>query len=52
VVRAANQGRVVGVSDADLRQILRACGVLREHMRGVVTANGKSWETGYEEAHR
>ncbi len=51
LVRAANQGRVTGPSIGDLKQLLRACEALREHIKGLVNANRDSWE-GYEEAHR
>ncbi len=52
IVRAANQGRTVGIGAGDLRQILRACEALREHVKGLVNANAESWETGHEETHR
>jgi hypothetical protein len=52
IARAANQGRTTGPSVADLKQLLRACEVLREHVKGLVNANRDSWETGYEKAHR
>jgi hypothetical protein len=53
IARAANQGGVTTVpSTADLRQLLRACEALREHVKGLVNANRNSWEMGHEEAHR
>src|SRR5262249_49465168 len=52
LARAANQGRSSGPSGADLKQYLRICEALREHVKGIVMANRKSWETGNEEAHR
>jgi mobilization protein NikA len=42
LTRAANQGRVTGPSGADFRQYLRICEALRELVKGIVTANGKS----------
>lgn len=46
IARAANQGRVVGPSVADLKHLLRACEALREHIKGLVNANTASWEMG------
>src|SRR5437016_3525145 len=51
IARAANQtGRPSGPSVADLRHILRACEVLRDHVKGLVNSNTTSWETGHVEA--
>jgi hypothetical protein len=50
IARAANQGRVTGPSVADLKQLLRVCEVMRDHVKGLVNTNRDSWETGYEEA--
>jgi hypothetical protein len=52
IARAANQGRTTGASVDDLKQLLRACGALREHFKALVNANRDSWELGREEAHR
>jgi Bacterial mobilisation protein (MobC) len=53
IARVANQTeRVNGPSVGDLRQLLRACEVLRDHVKGLIRANTDSWETGYAEAHR
>jgi hypothetical protein len=53
IARVANQGgRLSGPNAGDLRQILRACEALRDHVKGLVNANAASWENGREEAHR
>jgi len=52
IARAANQGRSTVPGVADLKQLLRACEALREHVKGLVNANRDSWELGHEEAHR
>jgi len=53
IARVANQtGRVNGPSGQDLRALLRACEALRDHVKGLIRANGASWESGYAEACR
>ncbi len=48
IARAANQGeRVTGPGLDDLRAILRVCEGLRDHVKGLLAANLKSWEQGY-----
>jgi hypothetical protein len=48
IARAANQGeRVSGPSREDLKAILRVCEGLRDHVKGLLSANIKSWEQGY-----
>jgi hypothetical protein len=48
IARAANQGeRASGPSREDLRAILRVCEGLRDHVKGLLSANLKSWEQGY-----
>lgn len=50
IARAANQReRVIGPGREDLRALLRVCEGLRDHVRGLVAANLKSWERGYAE---
>jgi hypothetical protein len=50
IARAANQGaRESGPSREDLRAILRVCEGLRDHVKGLLSANIKSWEQGYAE---
>lgn len=50
IARAANQGeRASGPSREDLRAIFRACEGLRDHVKGLLSANIKSWELGYAE---
>jgi hypothetical protein len=45
IARAANQGeRVSGTSREDLRAILKVCEGLRDHVKGLLSANIKSWE--------
>lgn len=51
LARAANQtGRVTGPNREDLRALLRACEGLRDHFRGLLEANLRSWEVGHAEA--
>src|SRR5437588_67162 len=40
-------GRVNGPTGQDLRALLRACEALRDHVKGLIQANGASWESGY-----
>jgi hypothetical protein len=48
IARAGNLGeRVTGPSRDDLRAILRICEGLRDHVKGLLTANIKSWGQGY-----
>src|SRR3984893_10700897 len=48
VASFANQtGRVSGPTGQDLRALLRACEALRDHVKGLIRANGASWESGY-----
>jgi hypothetical protein len=50
VARALNQGHFsTGVTRADLQAILRALGALRDHVKGLISANLSSWEVGYAE---
>ena len=47
---AANQGdRVAAPGREDLRAMLRICEALRDHVKGLIAANLKSWERGYAE---
>jgi hypothetical protein len=53
IARVTNQtGRVSGPSSDDLRSVLRALVGLRDHVKGLMLANTKSWENGNAEAHR
>ena len=48
IARAANQGdRVAGPGREDLRAMLRICEALRDHVKGLITANLESWERGH-----
>jgi hypothetical protein len=50
IVRAANRDeRASGPSRVDLRAILKVCEGLRDHVKGLLSANIKSWEQGYAE---
>jgi hypothetical protein len=50
IARAANQGdRVAGPGREELRAMLRICEALRDHVKGLIAANLKSWERGYAE---
>lgn len=50
LARAANQGsRTVGPSREELRALLRACEGLRDHVRALLEANLRSWETSRDE---
>jgi hypothetical protein len=52
IARASNLGeRVTGPGREDLRAILRVCEGLRDHVKGLLTANIRSWEQGYAEPH-
>lgn len=53
LAKAANQGgRTAGPSRDELRALLRACEGLRDHVRQLLEANLRSWETGNAEAPR
>jgi hypothetical protein len=48
IARAVNQGvRGAGPGREDLRAMLRICEALRDHVRGLVAANLRSWERGH-----
>jgi len=48
IARTANQGQHVSAPGRDdLRAILRACEALRDHVKGLLQANLKSWRQGY-----
>lgn len=50
IARAANQGdRVADPGREELRAMLRICEALRDHVKGLIAANLKSWERGYAE---
>jgi hypothetical protein len=53
VAHVANQtGRVTGLAVGDLRQLLRACEALRDHVKELIKANTASWESGNAETPR
>jgi hypothetical protein len=48
IARVATQGdRVAGPGREELRAMLRICESLRDHVRGLVAANLRSWERGH-----
>jgi hypothetical protein len=47
IARAANQGQLVtSPGRDDLEAMLRICEALRDHVKGLLVANLKSWEQG------
>jgi hypothetical protein len=49
--RAANQGeRASGPGREDVKVMLRVCEGLRDHVRGLLSANLRAWEQGYGES--
>jgi len=53
IARAVNPGAPPsGPSRDDLLAILKACEVLREHVRDLIAANLKAWENGYAKTSR
>jgi predicted DNA binding CopG/RHH family protein len=53
IARVANQaGNLAGPTTADLRALLRALEGLRDHVKGLMLANAKSWESGGAETTR
>ena len=47
IARAANQGQLVtSPGRDDLKAMLRICEALRDHVKGLLVANLKSWEQG------
>jgi len=50
IARAANQGeRASGPGREDLKAMLRVCGGIRDHVKGLLSANVRSWEQGHGE---
>jgi hypothetical protein len=53
IARVANQtGNLAGLAPADLRAVLRALEGLRDHVKSLMLANTKSWESGSAETTR
>jgi hypothetical protein len=53
IARVGNQtGNLAGPTPADLRSVLRALEGLRDHVKSLMVANTKSWESGSAEATR
>jgi Bacterial mobilisation protein (MobC) len=50
IAKAANRGeRISGPGREDLKAMLRVCGGLRDHVKGLLLANVRSWEQGHDE---
>jgi predicted DNA binding CopG/RHH family protein len=50
IARAANRGeRVTGLGQDDFLPFLKICVALRDHTKGLLQANLKSWQQGYED---
>ena len=50
IARAANQGRPgPGLGRDDFKTMFRLCEGLRDHVKGLLSSNLKSWEQGYAE---
>ncbi len=50
IARAANRGeRVTGLGRDDFLPFLKICVALRDHTKGLLQANLKSWQQGYED---
>jgi hypothetical protein len=50
IAHAANKGeRVPGPGRDDVKAMLRVCEALRDHVKGLIRANLKSWEQGHAE---
>jgi hypothetical protein len=51
ISRAANRGdRVAGLDRQGVGATLKVCGALRDHVRGLLAANLRSWEQGHDDA--
>lgn len=48
IARVANQtGHVTGLNNQDLHALLKACSMLRDHIKGLIKASNDSWESGH-----
>jgi hypothetical protein len=51
LAHAANRGeRSAGPNREDLKAMLKVCGALRDHIRGLLAANLRSWDQGYDDS--
>ena len=51
LAHAANRGeRAIGPNREDLKAMLKVCGALRDHVRGLLAANLRSWGQGYDDS--
>jgi hypothetical protein len=51
IAHAANRGeRSAGPSREDLKAMLKVCAALRDHIRGLLAANLRSWDQGYDDS--
>lgn len=52
IAKVAHQsGQAMGPNLHELRSLLKVCAALRDHVKGLITANIASWENGRDEAH-
>ena len=53
IARAANQGKQgAGLGRDDFKTMFRLCEGLRDHVKGLLSSNLKSWEQGYAEPNK
>ena len=51
IAHATNRGeRSAAPNQEDLKAMLKVCGALRDHIRGLLAANLHSWDQGYDDA--
>ena len=51
IAHAANRGeRSAGPNREDLKAMLKVCGALRDHIRGLLASNLRSWDQGYDDS--
>jgi hypothetical protein len=51
IAHAANRAeRAIGPNREDLKAMLKVCGALRDHVRGLLAANLRSWDQGYDDS--
>ncbi len=49
MTRALNRGQSEASSREDVQAMLRVCGALRDHVKGLLAANERSWDQGHAE---
>ena len=51
IAYAANRAeRTIGPNREDLKAMLKVCGAIRDHIRGLLAANLRSWDQGYDDS--